>query len=243
MSVKLVLDVRENELIKRFKLLKIDYITEQLDLGDIKVLLDDEIVSIIERKTINDLSASIKDGRYKEQKLRLLNTDIDRTKIVYVIEGEFKEGLNLLPYSTLLSSIVGMIVRDNIKVYRTFNLIETADFIRKIMDKASSYKKDKKDNVEVDYLGCVLKQKKKDNLTTDNIFILQLCQIPSITLNMAIGISSKYNNLVNLIKEYNECENKEKMLIGCEYTVNDKVRKIGKNIAEKVYNGLYNNSN
>ena len=133
MSVKLVLDVRENELIKRFKLLKIDYITEQLDLGDIKVLLDDEIVSIIERKTINDLSASIKDGRYKEQKLRLLNTDIDRTKIVYVIEGEFKEGLNLLPYSTLLSSIVGMIVRDNIKVYRTFNLIETADFIRKII--------------------------------------------------------------------------------------------------------------
>ena len=91
MSVKLVLDVRENELIKRFKLLKIDYITEQLDLGDIKVLLDDEIVSIIERKTINDLSASIKDGRYKEQKLRLLNTDIDRTKIVYVIEGEFKD--------------------------------------------------------------------------------------------------------------------------------------------------------
>ena len=243
MSVKLVLDVRENELIKRFKLLKIDYITEQLDLGDIKVLLDDEIVSIIERKTINDLSASIKDGRYKEQKLRLLNTDIDRTKIVYVIEGEFKEGLNLLPYSTLLSSIVGMIVRDNIKVYRTFNLIETADFIRKIMDKASSYKKDKKDNVEADYLGCVLKQKKKDNLTTDNIFILQLCQIPNITLNMAIGISSKYNNLVNLIKEYNECDNKEKMLIGCEYTVNDKVRKIGKNIAEKVYNGLYNNSN
>ena len=31
------------------------------------------------------------------------------------------------------------------------------------------------------------------------------------------------------------------MLVGCEYTVNDKVRKIGKNIAEKVYNGLYNN--
>ena len=241
MSVKLVLDVRENELIKRFKLLKIDYITEQLDLGDIKVILDDEIVCIIERKTINDLSASIKDGRYKEQKLRLLNTDIDKTKIVYIIEGEFKEGLNLLPYSTLLSSIVGMIVRDNIKVYRTFNLIETADFIRKIMDKASSYKKDKKDNVEADYLGCVLKQKKKDNLTTDNIFILQLCQIPGITLNMAIGISSHYNNLANLIKEYNVFDNKEKMLVGCEYTVNDKVRKIGKNVAEKVYNGLYNN--
>ena len=54
MSVKLVLDVRENELIKRFKMLKNDYITEQLDLGDIKVLLDDELVCIIERKTIND---------------------------------------------------------------------------------------------------------------------------------------------------------------------------------------------
>ena len=59
MSVKLVLDVRENELIKRFKLLKIDYITEQLDLGDIKVLLDDEVVCIIERKMIGTITKII----------------------------------------------------------------------------------------------------------------------------------------------------------------------------------------
>ena len=46
-------------------------IYKNLDLGDIIIEYNDIPLIIIERKTIPDLLASIKDGRYKEQKKRI----------------------------------------------------------------------------------------------------------------------------------------------------------------------------
>ena len=77
MNIKI--DVREAELLKRcqtnlemisnFKDLKI--VPEQLPLGDI--IINDGLndLVIIERKSLSDLAASIKDGRYEEQSYRL----------------------------------------------------------------------------------------------------------------------------------------------------------------------------
>jgi crossover junction endonuclease MUS81 len=58
---------------------------------------------IIERKRLDDLSSSIKDGRYHEQKFRLKNSGIKN--IVYLIENNMKSGKTpqgLLPFTTLL---------------------------------------------------------------------------------------------------------------------------------------------
>jgi ERCC4-type nuclease len=68
MLLKMVLDCREQKLIEIFP----DTETKQLDIGDI-LYVDSEnsdIKCIVERKTLNDLSSSIIDGRYKEQKSR-----------------------------------------------------------------------------------------------------------------------------------------------------------------------------
>ena len=51
---------------------------------------DEEEIIIIERgegKTISDLTASIKDGRYKEQSYRLDGYSIHNHNIIYLIEG------------------------------------------------------------------------------------------------------------------------------------------------------------
>jgi len=45
---------------------------KNLDIGDI-IIYNGSYKLIIERKTINDLVSSIKDGRYREQKMRLLS--------------------------------------------------------------------------------------------------------------------------------------------------------------------------
>ncbi len=42
---------------------------------------------MIERKTVDDLMASIKDGRHREQKIRLLKKQKDSVHIYYLIEG------------------------------------------------------------------------------------------------------------------------------------------------------------
>ena len=41
---------------------------------------------IVERKTADDLAASIVDGRYEEQKVRLKNCGINN--VIYLIEGK-----------------------------------------------------------------------------------------------------------------------------------------------------------
>ena len=60
-----------------------------LDLGDF-VLYDEkneQNIIIIERKSLTDLEASIKDGRYNEQSYRLSQNTLANHNIYYLIEG------------------------------------------------------------------------------------------------------------------------------------------------------------
>ena len=81
-----------------YKFMKIKFgeqvVRERLDIGDIKFELpggDDQEprVHLIERKSLNDWAASIKDGRYKEQKQRFLCAiEDDNTSLSFLIEGK-----------------------------------------------------------------------------------------------------------------------------------------------------------
>ena len=53
---------------------------------------------------------------------------------------------------------------------------------------------------EKEYVN-VIKKVKKENITTENIDEIMLCQIPGISSVTAITIIEKYKNLSNLIKE------------------------------------------
>ncbi len=98
-----------------------------MDLGDILIKFNDELLLLFERKTIKDLASSIKSGRYKEQKLRIINSDVDISKILYLIEGNInpQEKIEKIPYQTLIGSFINLIVRDNIKMFQSQNLKET----------------------------------------------------------------------------------------------------------------------
>ena len=75
--MNLVIDSRESKLKKYFtsneKNIPISF--QSLDIGDIQLVSqsDNSIQYIIERKSISDLYSSINDGRYREQKARLLS--------------------------------------------------------------------------------------------------------------------------------------------------------------------------
>ena len=57
-----------------------------LDLGDYVFKMNGSVVCIIERKTVEDLANSIRDGRYREQKARLFS-QYDPRQIMYLVEG------------------------------------------------------------------------------------------------------------------------------------------------------------
>lgn len=133
------IDTREAELLKRcqnilnsnIKFQELKIVSEPLPLGDI--IIYDEISSsdclIIERKTLGDLAASIKDGRYEEQSYRLNGLNHHNHNIVYLIEGDFERFNTFkerIDKQTLYSAIVSINYFKGFSVLRTNSLDETA---------------------------------------------------------------------------------------------------------------------
>ena len=141
----LILDSREVKLIELIKSkspndFKIPYSTENLQIGDIiiKHTLDNITYSlIIERKCVTDMIASIKDGRYKEQKIRLLAelANSPNTIITYLLEGS--NGEIRLPQDKNMfnGSIISSTFRDKISIIRTYTLAETLEILIRIHDR------------------------------------------------------------------------------------------------------------
>ena len=139
--MRIRIDNREHDLLKHIKELilniplfkELEVLVENLPLGDIIISNKENDKLYIERKTINDLSASIKDGRYEEQSYRLNGLNHPNHNIIYLIEGDinrvnrFKD--NKMEKLTLYSSIFSLNYYKGFSVIRTFSIDETAIFI------------------------------------------------------------------------------------------------------------------
>ena len=93
--MKIILDERENSLYQHMSQIDgFDFTIEKkvIELGDIHFVKDDKEIIILERKSVSDLLASIKDGRYEEQSHRLIHSSgLYRHHIIYIIEGLFSQ--------------------------------------------------------------------------------------------------------------------------------------------------------
>ena len=139
--MKIRVDNREQELLKYIRELivniplfkDLEVQVENLPLGDVIISNNVEDKLIIERKSINDLAASIKDGRYEEQSYRLNGLNHPNHNIIYLIEGDvnrvnrFKD--NKMEKLTLYSSIFSLNYYKGFSVIRSFSIDESAIFI------------------------------------------------------------------------------------------------------------------
>jgi len=185
---------------------------KQLDIGDIHIIFNDNIY-IYERKTVNDLIASIKDGRYKEQKARLKASNA--TTLNYIIEGDSLTSIkNQKNQKILTSSYYHSIYRDNINLFFTSDVNDTATFLlllaTKIIDKPDNFNHKNNDDNYIDI--CKIKTQKNKNITKDVCYLLQLSQIPSISKEIAHNISLVYPNLFSLLTALNNSNNKIELL-------------------------------
>jgi ERCC4-type nuclease len=230
--LNLVVDNREANLITRLKerelekyLTKISIDVKQLDIGDIHIVSNDK-TWVIERKTVNDLLASVKDGRYKEQKTRMLASGCD---VTYIIEGDDILCSKSERNNQLLSSIyIYSMYRDKIHLVFTKSMEETATYIltmcTKIIDKPEKFVTGDCQ----DYINCV-KMKKMANVTPENCFLMQLSQIPTISVTIAKNIQKSYSSMKDFIKAIEDVdETQDRVNMLC------KIEKIGKEKAKKI---------
>ena len=131
------IDTREQELFKKCestisavpKFADIKLVSETLPLGDIIINDGTNDCVIIERKTLSDLAASIKDGRYEEQSYRLNGLQHHNHNIVYLVEGDmyrfnaFKERIDK---QTLYSAMFSINYFKGFSIMRSNNVEETA---------------------------------------------------------------------------------------------------------------------
>jgi ERCC4-type nuclease len=131
------IDNRETELIRCCKYFleispsfkDITIIIENLPIGDIILCKDGVDKVIIERKSLRDLAASIKDGRYEEQSYRLNGLPMHNHNILYLIEGDvnkfnvFKDRMEKM---TMYSAMVSLNYYKGFSVMRSLNIEESA---------------------------------------------------------------------------------------------------------------------
>lgn len=193
----------------------------------------EKITLIVERKTIKDLCASITDGRFRQQKERLLESTQDPDKITYILEGN-KRGLKTgISHTIIDSSILNLLYRHKYKVICTENEQDTFNNIILLYKKLQSNEFDM-----ITKPTAPTKVLSKGEKIKENILAAQLCIIPGVSYSTAIIISKVYTTMKNLIHSYNaleELELKYNMLSVIQIT---EKRKLGNALSKKIYQAL-----
>ena len=141
MGVLLKIDHREGklkELLVRYqdskKLADVELVFENLAHADIQVWIGTTLVCILERKSHSDLLASIKDGRYRNQKAVLFDSGYVASQIYYIIEGTVKKWNDSSHgMDSVKGAMINTLLRDKISLFWSQSVEDTADLIREMV--------------------------------------------------------------------------------------------------------------
>ena len=255
-NIYLIVDLREkgagNENFRVEILNKCSYpipIEEKnLSLGDFTWIFKDQLDGeeymidfIIERKTLNDLSASIVDGRYSEQKYRLKNSPYKNT--YYLFEGT---ELNTHNNSNLSKDAINTAINNTINIHniKFFRTLSTKDTVNKLIELDSNIRKNFSFLKDINgqkitykkYLEIFAKTK---NSSVEEIFLRQLrcfehCGKKCVeVLNSCFQTPIEFYKLIQGLKKENVDEKNMEEIIACCYYLHENKKKINvKNVIE-----------
>lgn len=226
-------------------LFKYEY--RHLNLGDYmwiaqhKVHKDQELVLpfILERKRMDDLGASIKDGRYHEQKFRLKRCGIKN--VLYLIECNGKNERLGLPMQTLLQAVANTRIQDGFKIQFTDSLTASIKFLINFTVKIGltyEMKKLKGTNRKPVHEELMLFEyfnttnAKTKSITVKESFIKMLLQIKGVSVDKALAITNVYQTPDSLITAYQNCSLSEKHMLLATLSYGSK--KVGPRISKTI---------
>ena len=221
------IDARECKLRELLEKNEATFVTKALELGDILIEHPKRQI-LLERKTIADFHASLIDGRYKNQKLRLLEWRVKeegRKNVVYLFEEKPGDNKDRAYWGAL----VNMILRDNIGVIQCDGMVRTAQII---MDIKKKLDEDKFDELEGGGRNISLEGYAKGKYNTPrNCYLGQLSLIPGLSPAIAEKIAEKYPNMRALLDGMDVKE-----LANIRIT---EKRRLGDKLAEKIRSYIF----
>ena len=211
------LDYRESKLIEAMSS-TCSPVVENMLLGDASIHFDLDINEndgtresecdpqqpsmIIERKPVPDMIASLKDGRYMEQKSRLDASPVPNHNILFIIEGS-RTGV---PH--IHAAVFSLFYHSGFGVLFSTNVSDTARII------VAFDRKLNKDPARIAYYSdsvsqrppqtpstyaAFLKPEKKANVCRENAWIIMLQQIPFVSSTIASALMEQFATVPNLV--------------------------------------------
>ncbi|XP_053998116.1 crossover junction endonuclease MUS81 [Hylaeus anthracinus] len=204
---------------------------------------------IVERKRIDDLCASITDGRFHEQKFRLKQSGIEN--LMYIIE-EYDKGQRLtIPHSALMQASINTLIQDGFSVKYTkthkdsmFYLSSLTRILNKVFKNKNleSCKKEALTQIDISNDTISLMEFKEFNkaaskqkmFKVSEMFIRQLLQLKGISIDKAFAIVECYPTPRTLFDAVQESDcNAESLLSSIQF--GSKKRLIGAGISKTLY--------
>lgn len=226
-SATLRVDMRETALKER---LTHPYVSCALPVADVWIGCSGEEVAVggilLERKTVADFDASVKDGRYREQKGRLLAYAQERgAKVAYVVEGDVAR--SSLGPKALTKLIARCEFIYGIPVFRVKTLQETAELVETLlaMWEAGEFAGGERTQTSTSGIHVV---KKTNNADPHTYALNVLCQCPGVSAKIAEAWLTAHSDSL-----------KDVMMADVDTLANLKVgnRRVGNAVAER-FKGL-----
>jgi ERCC4-type nuclease len=209
-GIRLKVDHRENKLkpwIEKRSDWTIEY--ENLPHGDFQFWIHDQVRFVMERKSLSDLTASIKDGRYKNQKMVLLQSGYSPSQLYYIIEGTWKRWSDSTGDSSMQKgAVINTLLRDKMGIFTTKSEEDTVDLLYEIYTRIVKQPSQYIEDIEPVRQVTVMTQ--QDKITPSICFRNMLCQIPGISQVTAEGLCKEFGTLKQMMIDLNELDAKEK---------------------------------
>lgn len=235
MTTVFKVDHREGKLKDLLEATKaVECVYENLEFGDFQLLYNGTIHFIFERKTIDDLIASIKDGRYNNQRARLFQT-FPAHQIYYIIEGPFRFSTELKGWDLAVQScILNSSLRNKVGVFTTHNLQETYQLLVTI---AQRFMKEPLLYTEPKLPQEVTVSSSSAEDSEAKVFRSLLCQVPGLSDKTATVFTQRWPTFGKMYQEMLPLDTTQRHSFLSDMKVNN--RKISKKIVENLLKHLF----
>lgn len=185
----------------------------RLDVGDVHIIAQGSHI-IVERKHVNDLSSSIVDNRYKEQKSRQLAAvaadETGNTSVVWVVQGNLPTSWfatippTTVPASRVESAILFTSVRDRIPVLRARDGDACAEIIWQLYTKAKAGELDgaaeAQRKISNGYAGLIHTKKKANMEDPKTVWRAMLSTITGMSAAKADAVCTRFSTPTILLE-------------------------------------------
>jgi ERCC4-type nuclease len=189
----MIVDYRERELSAAISASGLEHTTDNLHVGD--VAISDGSETIVERKTWDDMWASITDGRFKEQKERLKQSGLN---VIFLLEdARFVDGRILVdPNVALRGAFISLILSRRWKVLCTRNVQESADMLVGMERKMKEWQNNSPTTSSITHSKSQIS--KKSCKTPEDCALAALTCIRGVSVEKAKTIMSEFGSLEQL---------------------------------------------